>query len=58
MEISINRTILERILNDDIESELKQNIFDELTKPDSEIDCSKIEDCKNAINLIKNANNI
>lgn len=58
MEICINKTILNRILNDDMESELKQIIFDELEKPDLEIDYFKINDCINAINLIMGEKNI
>lgn len=58
MDICINRTILQRILNDDVESELKQIIDDELSKPDLEIDCSKIDDCIKAINLLRAENSI
>lgn len=53
MEFYINQNILSRILNDDIESELKQIIHNELSKPDSEINFDEITDCLNAIELIR-----
>lgn len=53
MEFHINQTILNRILNDDIESELKQIIHNELSKPYSEINADTIDDCIKAIESIK-----
>ena len=58
MNININKKILMRILNDDIESELQEIISDELSKPLSEIDVSKIDDCTEAILIINNGDNI
>lgn len=53
MEFHINQTILHRILNDDIETELRQIIEKELSKPDSEINFDEIIDCVTAIELIR-----
>lgn len=53
MGIYINQTILNRILNDDIETELRQIIEKELSKPDSEINFDEIIDYVTAIELIR-----
>lgn len=53
MRIYINQTILNRILNDDIETELRQIIEKELSKPDSEINFDEIIDYVTAIELIR-----
>lgn len=49
----MNKTILDKVLNDDIESELQQIIHKELSKLYSEINFDEIYDCLNAIELIK-----
>lgn len=58
MNININKKILMRILNDNIESELQEIISDELSKPLLEIDVSKIDDCTEAILILNNGDNI
>lgn len=53
MDIQIDKNILDRIINDNIESELQQTILKELSKPYSEINFDKINNCLNTIELIK-----
>lgn len=56
MKIYINQIILERILNDNVEDELQQIIDKELSKPLSQINCSKISDRTSAICSMKRGN--
>ena len=53
MGFYINQTILNRILNDDIEFELQQIINKELSKPYSKINVDTIDDCVKAIELLR-----
>ncbi len=54
IDIRIDKNILNKVLNDDIETELRQTIHNELSKSQAEINYSKIKDCMNAIILLKN----
>ena len=58
IDININKTILDKILNDDIESELQEIVNRELSKTQTEINLSKIADCINAIILLRDENSI
>lgn len=58
IDIHINKTILDKILNDDIGAELKEIVDKELSKPPKDINWSEVADVKNAINLIKDGDEL
>ncbi|MCM1225783.1 MAG: hypothetical protein NC548_66200 [Lachnospiraceae bacterium] len=58
IDIHINKNILDKILNDDMESDLQEIIKSELSKTQTEMNLSKIADCINAIILLRDENNI
>lgn len=58
MDIHIDKNMLNKILNDDIEAELQGIVDKEFSKPPEDINWSKVVECKNTINLLKDGDKI
>lgn len=57
-DIQVNKKIINRILNDDIKTELVQIVNKELSKPPDEVNSDLVDECIDAINSFNDGDTI